>query len=429
MTFGEELCSSTSTSMCNESSETSKRRNPSKTNPVSAFSVGECSSQDELSKIVFTEFPVFVPDPSPPSVVIFPSSVSCCTSSASSVCSNKAITSDDQISPDRHHVKSTASIDNCESVSIPVSGNNSLSNSKPTELVRDEYSVVPTEHTTLYSYMPNGDKIPIRMSFSSRAGRAKQRWDLCPLTNRLIRLTTGCVPITNDGRILFVSSARKKEWILPKGGWELDEKMEESAARETYEEAGLLGTFGTKLTEITFETRKGMKRRLELLQSENGPSDNSPERVSTYGAPPQPKCNTNGHVNGIPQSLEPNIPSDPDHSKMLSRPNSLPQNVAFVSQGTDSGTKPMDLLKNGKEHYFQSLNNQDPNQKVEYDLCRMTLFPLYVSDVLDKWPESGRTRKIFTIDEAINITTREELKTILNEVKRRNLHIVPKLSA
>ena len=66
-----------------------------------------------------------------------------------------------------------------------------------------------------------------------------------------------------DGRILFCSSSRKEAWILPKGGWESDETMEESALRETFEEAGVLGTLGPVLDEIEYETRKAKKRRLE----------------------------------------------------------------------------------------------------------------------------------------------------------------------
>jgi len=78
------------------------------------------------------------------------------------------------------------------------------------------------------------------------------------------RMVTGCVPIVEGGRILLVSASRKSEWILPKGGWETDELMEESAIRECFEEAGVLGVLGPRLSEIEYETRKGKKRRLEF---------------------------------------------------------------------------------------------------------------------------------------------------------------------
>ncbi len=60
----------------------------------------------------------------------------------------------------------------------------------------------------------------------SRNGRDHQRFDNDAKTGDLIRLTTGSVPIMKDGRILLVSSSRKEEWILPKGGWESDENIE-----------------------------------------------------------------------------------------------------------------------------------------------------------------------------------------------------------
>ena len=94
---------------------------------------------------------------------------------------------------------------------------------------------------------------------TSRQGRATQRWITDPDSHETIRLTTGCVPILRGGKILFVSASRKPEWILPKGGWELDETMEESAVRECFEEAGVLGVLGPKLSDIQYETRQSQK--------------------------------------------------------------------------------------------------------------------------------------------------------------------------
>jgi ADP-ribose pyrophosphatase YjhB (NUDIX family) len=56
-----------------------------------------------------------------------------------------------------------------------------------------------------------------------------------------IRLVTGCILIFNDGQLLLVSGSQKAKWILPKGGWELGETMEESGVRKSYKEAGVLG--------------------------------------------------------------------------------------------------------------------------------------------------------------------------------------------
>ena len=101
---------------------------------------------------------------------------------------------------------------------------------------------------------------------TSRQGRSGQR--TLTENNESIRLVTGAVPILRGGKIMFVSSRRKPEWIIPKGGWERDEAMEESAIREVFEEAGVLGVLGPRLSEVQFETRKAKKRRLEMQSLE-----------------------------------------------------------------------------------------------------------------------------------------------------------------
>jgi diphosphoinositol-polyphosphate diphosphatase len=60
-----------------------------------------------------------------------------------------------------------------------------------------------------------------------------------------------CVPyrfkLSNDGKIsdevevLVISSQKGHALMFPKGGWELDESVEEAASRECLEEAGVLG--------------------------------------------------------------------------------------------------------------------------------------------------------------------------------------------
>jgi diphosphoinositol-polyphosphate diphosphatase len=61
------------------------------------------------------------------------------------------------------------------------------------------------------------------------------------------------VPIYNNSVVLVASSnSKKRDWILPKGGWEEDETAPESAAREAYEEAGVRGEIiGPALCETT----------------------------------------------------------------------------------------------------------------------------------------------------------------------------------
>jgi diphosphoinositol-polyphosphate diphosphatase len=51
----------------------------------------------------------------------------------------------------------------------------------------------------------------------------------------------GVVPLTEDKTyVMLIQSTRRKGWVLPKGGWETDEECHEAAAREAWEEAGIL---------------------------------------------------------------------------------------------------------------------------------------------------------------------------------------------
>ena len=56
------------------------------------------------------------------------------------------------------------------------------------------------------------------------------------------RLVSGIVPLSVDKKqVLLVQSTRRNGWVVPKGGWETDEKTAEDAAcREAWEEAGII---------------------------------------------------------------------------------------------------------------------------------------------------------------------------------------------
>lgn len=82
----------------------------------------------------------------------------------------------------------------------------------------------------------------------SRTGRHLQKY------SKGRRLVVGCIPyrykngdhdIYDDDyeliEVLVVSSQKGERMMFPKGGWELDESVEEAASRESLEEAGVLG--------------------------------------------------------------------------------------------------------------------------------------------------------------------------------------------
>lgn len=48
-----------------------------------------------------------------------------------------------------------------------------------------------------------------------------------------------CVVIKDNSILLISSHTTENKWVLPKGGWELDENEYEAAKRETFEEAGV----------------------------------------------------------------------------------------------------------------------------------------------------------------------------------------------
>ena len=94
---------------------------------------------------------------------------------------------------------------------------------------------------------------------AARVGREHQRYDTDGT-----RLVAGCVPyrVTSTGcvEVLLITNRKQTHWIIPKGGWELDESATEAAARETYEEAGVVGEVGELLYQFDHVGKKGAKQ-------------------------------------------------------------------------------------------------------------------------------------------------------------------------
>ncbi|KAL5545225.1 hypothetical protein UlMin_009009 [Ulmus minor] len=99
------------------------------------------------------------------------------------------------------------------------------------------------------------------VSLVSRTGRHLQRYD------RGCRQVVGCIPYrytktgqcssAEDLEVLLVSSQKGKAMMFPKGGWEIDESMEDAALRETIEEAGVTGKVGCNLGKWRYKSKRG----------------------------------------------------------------------------------------------------------------------------------------------------------------------------
>uniref|UniRef100_A0A0D9VKP4 Nudix hydrolase domain-containing protein n=1 Tax=Leersia perrieri TaxID=77586 RepID=A0A0D9VKP4_9ORYZ len=77
----------------------------------------------------------------------------------------------------------------------------------------------------------------------ARQGRELQRY-----TSTGGRIVVGCIPyrMRRDGdgsemEVLVITSQKGHGMMFPKGGWEVDESMDEAARREALEEAGVVG--------------------------------------------------------------------------------------------------------------------------------------------------------------------------------------------
>ena len=211
--------------------------------------------------------------------------------------------------------------------------------------------VIPDSHLLVESLLP-------------RQGRSRQRWELDTSEAVEIQLKTGCIPVFSDSKILMISSKKKMEWVFPKGGWETDESLACGAMRETFEEAGVVGTLGPVLEPSFHEKKVGKKMNMDV---------DSDKQLGNKRA----RVVTPGRLDAERNALE-----------------------------TESGDRV-------KVHART------------YNRAKVVLFPLYVHRVEANWPENGRLRRLVTIDEALFLTKdRPEFHEPLQEMKRRNLHVM-----
>jgi len=102
--------------------------------------------------------------------------------------------------------------------------------------------------------------------------RSKQRWETHP--EGKIRLCCTVIPFRftrcpMDGsksiEVLLITSRRKGDWIIPKGGWDYDETKSQCAYRETREEAGLEGNIIASFGHYTKPSTKGYDTKVFIF--------------------------------------------------------------------------------------------------------------------------------------------------------------------
>merc|ERR1712086_394975 len=196
---------------------------------------------------------------------------------------------------------------------------------------------------------------------------------------------------------------------LPKGGWDNDESKEECAARETFEEGGLLGTLGGCLAPIDYETAKAKKRRL------------SKESGEDKDGKPVVDCDSKRSGGELDELHPPPCKrARPETTFTGPKLSSSTMKKAGLSESCSSSGA--SCVNSVKLHVAKT--SSDPKN---YSYVRLFLFPLYVSSVKSDWPEKGRLRKFVDIDEAIKIMDAENrlyFKEGLEMLKESGLHLL-----
>ena len=268
---------------------------------------------------------------------------------------------------------------------LEVVSTDSVVNSEDENIGGKDQKDIPPRGNCPASFLSNSFAGKLVRGRHSRQGRSLQRWLIHRRSGELVRQVAGCIPITRDGRIIVVSASRKTEWILPKGGWDADETKEECALRETFEEAGVLGQLGGCLEPIDYERRKAKKRRLVSLTGVG--------EIAKMDA--AANC---GNVTGGSERAE----GQPSLPKLAKTETTLPDRFVFPSNVLPTG---LELIASNEESKstlpkqesssgsVSQANPPSPDSE-NYSFVRLFLFPLYVSEVKDDWPEKGRLRKL-----------------------------------
>ena len=226
--------------------------------------------------------------------------------------------------------------------------------------------------------------------------------------------------------------------------------------REAFEEAGVIGVLGPKLTVVQYETRKSKKRRLEseellkknlqklessapgTLKIDNNNTDSAskkaPAKDDSGGCSSEEGVDASAVAHGTsivgaatasspaPSNAAVADSADQKEKAYVAAEPPVP-NAAPVSDEAFASIREK-MLKNPKRNNDETASVQS-DASSGYSQVRMCLYPLYITSVKAEWPENGRLRRAAPIDEAIEILqARPELQAALKEVKEKGLHLL-----
>lgn len=188
-----------------------------------------------------------------------------------------------------------------------------------------------------------------------------------------------------------------------------------SALRETYEEGGILGTLGPRLSDVEFETRKAKKRRLELESlrkklEQGGDTEGALTKETTNDSSAVSLYSTNSSA----------CHSEDDACQTSETTRTVTAELVSKVPFTTNPTKKQadDTASLG------SIASHSSEASSSHGYVRLSMFPLYVLEVREHWPESGRARKLVDIDTAIEMMkSRPEFHQVLTEVKANGYHL------
>jgi len=99
--------------------------------------------------------------------------------------------------------------------------------------------------------------------------RNKQKWEPHPEGNVRLCCTTIPFRFRKDGskslEFLLITSRRKGDWVIPRGGWDIDETRYQCAIRETREEAGVEGNIIASFGSYIKRSTKGYNSKIYIF--------------------------------------------------------------------------------------------------------------------------------------------------------------------